>query len=199
MQLKGLILLSVLVLSACTASPPKNVDNICDMFDEKSSWYKKAKKSQDKWGSSIASMMAIIHQESRFVADAKPPRRKYLGFIPGPRLSSAYGYPQAKDETWNVYERATGRYGDDRDDFGDAIYFIGWYNNESYKRNKVPKWDARKLYLNYHEGHGGYRRGTYKKKTWLTGVSKKVADRSWKYKKQLETCEKRLKNRGWFW
>ena len=197
--LKYLCLLSALFFTACTTSPPKNLDNICAIFDEKRGWYDDAKDSQDDWGTSIPTMMAFIHQESRFVADAKPPRKKILGFIPGGRLSSAYGYPQAKEETWKVYQRSTGNYGHDRDDFADAVYFIGWYNDQSNRRNKIPKWDTAKLYLAYHEGQGGYARGSYKRKSWLIRVSKKVADRAWRYKTQLQKCEKQLQSRGWFW
>ena len=194
-----LLFLLLFAATACTSTPPKNLDDICETFEEKDDWYEDAKASQDKWGSSIPTLMAIIHQESRFVADARPPRKKFLGFIPGPRKSSAYGYPQAKDETWKVYQRSTGNYGHDRDDFADAVYFIGWYNDQTYRRNKVPKWDTAKLYLAYHEGQGGYSRGTYKKKAWLIRVSKKVADRAWRYRKQLEKCEEDLQDSGWFW
>jgi hypothetical protein len=35
--------------------------------------------------------MAIMKQESAFVADARPPRDWFLGFIPLGRPSSAYG------------------------------------------------------------------------------------------------------------
>jgi len=189
----------LLLQTACTTSPPQNPNNICDMFDEKRSWYDDAKDAEKAWGSQVHTIMAFMYQESRFVADAKPPRKKILGFIPGPRKSSAYGYPQAKDETWKVFQRSTGKYSYDRDDFGDAAYFIGWYNHQSYLRNKIPKWDTAKLYLAYHEGNGGYARQTYKKKKWLMKVSKKVADQAWRYKKQLQGCEKRLKDRGWFW
>ena len=65
-------------------------------FEEKDDWYDDAADARDEWGSPIPVMMAIMHQESRFQADAKPPRKKLLGFIPGSRLSSAYGYSQAK-------------------------------------------------------------------------------------------------------
>lgn len=183
---------------ACTTTPPQNPDNVCEVFREKKGWYKDAAKARDKWGSPIHTMMAIIHQESRFVADAKPPRRKILGFIPGPRKSSAYGYPQAKDETWETYERSTGEYGDDRDDFGDALNFIGWYNDQSYQRNHIPKYDTYQLYLAYHEGQGGFQRGTYKNKNWLQQVAKKVASQGWRYKTQLDSCEADLKKRHRF-
>lgn len=198
MSKKWLLWLLLPLVTACTTSPPSQVDNVCEIFREKSDWYEEAADARKEWGSPIYGMMAIMHQESRFVADAKPPRRKILGFIPGPRLSSAYGYPQAKDETWATYQRSTGEYGHDRDDFGDAINFIGWYNDQSNKRNKIPKWDVYKLYLAYHEGQGGYKRGTYHKKAWLKKVAKKVSKQSWRYKKQLESCEAELKKRDRF-
>ena len=198
LQRNRVVLIFCLVISACTTSPPKNMDDVCEIFREKGGWYDDAADARDEWGSGIHTMMAIIHQESRFVADAQPPRKYYLGFIPGPRPSSAYGYPQAKDETWEGYQRATGEFGHDRDDFGDAVMFIGWYNEQSYKRNKIGKWDTQKLYLAYHEGHGGFARGSYKKKQWLMDVSKKVSSRAWMYKKQLQTCQKELEDDGWW-
>jgi len=51
--------------------------------------------------------MAIIRQESSFQADAQPPRSRILWIIPGPRPSSAYGYSQALDGTWDWYRQAT--------------------------------------------------------------------------------------------
>ncbi len=53
-------------------------------FDEKDGWYEDAADAREEWGSPISVMMAIMHQESRFKAKAKPPRKKILGFIPGP-------------------------------------------------------------------------------------------------------------------
>ncbi|WP_096085970.1 hypothetical protein [Agaribacterium haliotis] len=185
-------------LGACVTSPPKNVDNICDIFDEKDGWYDDAKKASKRWGTPIAVNMAFIHQESRFVAKAKPPRKKYLGFIPGPRKSSSYGYSQAKDETWDWYKDKAPHWGADREDFDDAIDFIAWYNYLSHKKLGIAQNDAYRLYLAYHEGMGGYSRGTYKKKGWLTGVARKVQTRASKYQTQLNKCEKRLNSGWWF-
>jgi Uncharacterized protein conserved in bacteria len=182
----------------CASSPPKKQDNICHIFDEKDKWYKQAKKASKNWGIPIATNMAMMHQESRFVSKAKPPRKKILGFIPGPRKSSAYGYPQAKDETWDWYKDKAGRWGADRDDFEDAIDFVAWYNSISVKRNKIAANDTYRLYLAYHEGHGGYSRGTYKSKAWLTSVAKKVDSRARTYQQQLNKCENRLDS-SWWW
>ena len=195
----GLVIALVLMLAACATRPPDDVDNICAIFDDKRGWYRDAEKAEKRWGTPIPVLMAIVHQESRFVAKAKPPRKKILGFIPGPRPSNSYGYSQALKSTWQSYERSAGRYGADRDDFGDAIDFVGWYNQQSHERNGIQRSDAYRLYLAYHEGHGGYARGSYKDKDWLLRVARKVSDRAASYDRQLAACRDRLESSGgWF-
>jgi hypothetical protein len=193
----ALLLVAVLFLSGCTSSTPAQQDNVCEIFYEKKGWYKDAKRSQRKWGTPIPVMMAFIHQESRFRARAKPPRKKILWIFPGPRPASAYGYSQATNETWKAYKKSTGSWSADRNKFHDAIDFIGWYNDQSYRRNRIQKTDAFNLYLAYHEGQGGYAKKSYVKKGWLTDVANKVSNRSGMYQGQLKTCEKNL-NRNWF-
>ncbi len=199
MPYKLLILLAFIV-SGCTTTPPSDVNNICSIFREKDDWYDDAGDAQDRWGSPIPVMMAIMHQESKFQAKVKPPRKKILWVIPGPRPSSSYGYTQALDETWDTYIRDAGNYGADRDDFGDSIDFVGWYNHQSYRRSGIKKNDPYHLYLAYHEGHGGFNKRSYKNKKWLIGVAKKVSRRSATYTKQLNGCEKEFERSGWwFW
>lgn len=192
-----LLVLGAALLVGCATSQPSNVNNICDIFEEKNGWYDDAADARDEWGSPIPVMMAMMHQESRFKAKAKPPRKKIFGFIPGPRPSNAYGYSQALKSTWKSYKRSAGNYGADRDDFGDAIDFIGWYNYQSYKRNGISRSDTYRLYLAYHEGHGGYKRRTYRKKEWLINVARKVERKAATYQTQLAGCEEDLK-KGWF-
>jgi hypothetical protein len=195
---KILILPLLLSLVACTALPPKNGDNICSTFREKEDWYDGAKNSYTKWGVPISVQMAIMHQESHFVADAQPLRPWLLGFIPLPRASSAYGYAQAKDETWDNYQDKAGCWGADRDDFSDATDFIGWYCNISYTRLGISKLDTKNLYLAYHEGHGGYQRKSYLQKTGLVQIAEKVARRAKLFQSQLDECQHDLESKGWF-
>jgi hypothetical protein len=185
-------------LSACTTSPPGNVENVCSIFFEKDDWYEDAADARDEWNSPIPVMMAIMYQESRFSANARPARTKLFGFIPWTRPSNAYGYSQALESTWESYQRSAGRYGADRDDFGDSIDFIGWYNNRSHRENGIGRQDTYNLYLAYHEGHGGFRRGSYRSKPWLMNVARKVQRRANSYQTQLQGCEEKLKDRGWF-
>lgn len=196
---RAALLLSLLFVTGCTTTPPTQTGDLCEIFREKDDWYEDAADAREEWGSPISVMMAIMHQESRFKAKAKPPRKKILGFIPGPRPSSAYGYSQAKKTTWAEYKRSAGRYGADRDDFSDAIDFIGWYNAQSNKRSGISRRDPYALYLAYHEGHGGYNRATYRKKPWLLRVARKVESRAGTYRAQLLQCEENLKKkRGFF-
>ena len=196
----GLLIFSALCLlvAGCTASPPSQVDNICQIFEEKRSWHRDVKKSAQKWESSVPIIMAIIYQESRFRADAKPPRRRILGFIPGPRPSDAYGYSQALKDTWDIYRQQTGRRGADRDKFKDAVDFIGWYNQDSVTRLGIARQDAYRLYLAYHEGWGGYKRRTWQSKPWLTKVARNVRQRAATYERQLRSCPY-TEQKKWRW
>ena len=182
-----LSLMFSMLLSSC-ATAPSNPDNLCSVFAQKRGWKKHAERAQDKWGSSVPVMMAIMHQESRYVDNARPPRKRFLG-IPLWRISSSYGYAQAKDSTWKWYKDSTGRRWADRDDFDDAIDFIGWYNRQTNKQNGIALTDTYSLYLAYHEGHGGFRSGSYKQKEWLLNVAAKVRDRANLFSRQLRSCK----------
>jgi len=183
-----LILLLSLALAGCVTLPPKNSDNICSTFREKEDWFSDAVAVYRKWGLPVPVMMAIMHQESHFVADAKPPRPWVLGIIPWFRSSTAYGYAQAVDDTWDDYLDNAGDWGADRDDFADAADFIGWYSNISHNTLGIAKSDARNLYLAYHEGHDGYKRKSYLRKNDLRQIADRVAKRAKLFQKQLTTC-----------
>ncbi|RKF17549.1 hypothetical protein DBZ36_13860 [Alginatibacterium sediminis] len=187
----------VLVLSACSSSPPASPENLCEIFKEKRDWHKSALKMNKKWGTPVHVPMAMMYQESSFKHNARPPMEYFLGVIPTGRASSAYGYSQAKTLTWGDYVKETGNRGASRSNFDDAIDFMGWFTDKSQKINGVSKWDARNQYLNYHEGWGGYKRKTYNSKAWLVKVAGTVDQRSKRYAAQYNQCKDEL-NRGWF-
>lgn len=194
-----LILFLLIGLSGCASVPPSKPGDLCSVFRENDDWYAAALDSQKKWGTPIHVQMAIMHHESHFRSDARPPRSKLLGVIPWTRPSSAYGYAQAKDGTWDWYISKTGNSGADRDDFEDAIDFVGWYTNTTNRINGISKWDAYNQYLAYHDGHGGYKRGTWKKKAWLIKVAKRVQQTAGRYSQQLKRCKSSLSTGSSFW
>ena len=199
MKQKIVWLIYAFMLAACSSSPPKNINNICDIFREKGDWYDDAKASYERWGVPIHVQLAIIYQESRFKYDARTEMQYFLWFIPIGRKSTAYGYAQVKNDTWEWYMHSTGNDDADRDDFDDAVDFIGWYCRFSYDKLGISKWDAYNQYLAYHEGHGGFRNKTYNKKPWLIKVARKVDRLAKTYHTQLSKCEDELNSSWWFW
>jgi hypothetical protein len=191
-------LLIVLLLGGCMATPPEQVADVCEIFREKSGWYDGARDAEKRWGIPISVLMAMTYQESSYAARAKPPREKLLWVIPWFRPSSAYGYAQATDAAWRDYVRSTGRGGADRNDFDDAMDFVGWYNRRSADLIGLPRDDAYSLYLAYHDGPTGFRRGTWKSKGWLKDAARRVQRRASAYERQLDGCRDELEG-PWWW
>ncbi len=176
---------------------PGNLDDICTVFADRTDWYRAALKSVERWGTPAHVQMAIVRQESSFRFNARPARTKLLGFIPWTRPSNAYGYAQALDSTWVRYQSDTGRVYADRDDFDDAIDFVGWYTNLSNKSAGISKWDPYNQYLAYHEGQAGWSRGSFQQKSWLKRTAKRVDQRAREWSVQLQSCREELDDQWW--
>ena len=154
-------------------------------------------KAEERWGIPTPVNMAFIYQESGFKARAKPARRKFFWVLPGARPSTAFGYAQAVDGTWNDYLEQSGNWDARRDKFADAIDFVGWYNAMSRRINQIPTHDAAHLYFAYHEGNAGYARGTYREKSWLLNTGSRVQQNSERFNAQFTECQEGL-DKNWF-
>jgi hypothetical protein len=191
-----LVIASVIsaVVASCATTPQPSASEIadaCQLLKENRSWHTALRASAKEWGAPMGYQLAIIKQESSFDAKAKAPRgeRKFFGLIQGDRLSSANGYSQALDPTWETYKRDTGHGGADRHNFRDSADFIGWYFNTTGKRTGLGQYDYKAHYLAYHEGATGYLQGTWKKKTWLVQTANKVATQAARYESQISGCD----------
>lgn len=183
----------LLLLVSCGGgnySAPRNLENACAILDERPKYHDAMQRSERRWGVPVHVQMATIYQESRFIGNARTPHRYALGIIPMGRQSSAYGYSQALDGTWDDYRRSTGRHGARRNRMADATDFMGWYMDQSEKKLGISKWDAANQYLAYHEGRAGYMRGSYQEKAWLLRVAADVGSRADLYQRQLIACGK---------
>jgi len=188
-SLRSLVLIGF--VAACGSSnttAPRNLDNACSILDQRPSFERAMKRTERRWGVPVHVQMATIYQESKFVSNARTPLRFALGVIPMGRQSSAYGYSQALDATWDEYREDTGRRGARRNDIDDATDFIGWYMTGTRDQLGIRLNDARNQYLAYHEGRGGYSRGSYRAKGWLVSVAGRVQSRANTYQQQLRSC-----------
>ncbi|MDK3071567.1 lytic transglycosylase [Sedimentitalea sp. JM2-8] len=184
-------MMAMLILASCGGgfqSPPRNLNDACSIAEQRPKYIKAFKATERKWGVPVHVQMATIYQESRFRGDARTPYRYALGVIPMGRQSSAYGYGQALDGTWDEYRADTGRRGAKRDKIRDASDFMGWYMNQSREKNGIALTDARNQYLAYHEGNNGYARGSHNDKSWLLRVAGEVDARANLYQAQLAGC-----------
>ncbi|MFN3970346.1 MAG: lytic transglycosylase [Gemmobacter sp.] len=181
-----------LVLAACGGggnfSAPRDLENACAIVAERPAYFSAMRATERKWGVPVAVQMATIHQESKFIGDAKTPHQFALGIIPMGRQSSAFGYSQALDGTWEEYQRDQGRSGARRDRITDATDFMGWYMDLSQRNLGISKSDARNQYLAYHEGRNGYARRSFEAKPWLVTVAGRVQARAERYGAQLQSC-----------
>lgn len=174
-------------VAACS-TVPENTENICEIFEERGGWYKAASKSEKRWGAPVSLQMAILKVESGFNDDAKPKRKRFLGLVPLGRPSSAEGYAQAVDGTWESYKRSSGNGSADRSHFGDAADFVGWYVNKSTRELGISKSDAYRQYLAYHVGQTGYKRGAHRSNRTAQSAARRTQTQEASYARQLRRC-----------
>lgn len=183
----------LLALASCGGgnfSAPRNLDDACAILRQRPAYLKALRATERKWGIPVHVQMAAIYQESKFIGNARTPHRYALGVIPMGRQSSAYGYSQALDGTWEEYQRDQRRRGAKRDRITDATDFMGWYMNESSVELGIPRNDAEAQYLAYHEGRTGYANQSYLGKPWLVDVAAAIGARSEMYAEQLAYCRR---------
>lgn len=192
MRTRTVFIVALALLAGC-ATAPHQTRNVCAIFDQRDGWFnnwqRAAERAEREYGVPVPVLMATIYAESGFSPYARPPRTKLLGFIPWSRPSSAYGYSQALDGTWDKYQRETGHWSARRTNFADAIDFIGWYHQQSHLQLGIPLNDAYSLYLAYYVGPKGYVQGSWRGNAGLQATAKRVAGMASLYANQLQQCQ----------
>ena len=178
-------------LAGC-ASAPERINDICAVFDQNdgffNNWQRTAADTERKYGIPVPVLMATIRKESGFQSNARPPRDYYLGFIPGKRASSAYGYSQALDGTWAQYKAESGNFGARRSNFEDAVDFVGWYHARTVAAFGLPPDDTTNLYLAYYAGWSGFKSGAWRGNASVQKYARDAAKMAAAYKGQLQGC-----------
>ena len=162
---------------------PRDIENICSIFNQKEDWIDAARSSYEEWNLPIELMMAIIRYESSFIANARPLDAA------GKRISSAYGYAQSLDGTWDQYKKDTGFKDARRNNFADAIHFIGWYADGAMDVQKdLSPYDVIGLYVLYHNGWASLQADRKAPDSKVLEIATKVYKKTLIYHSQLKEC-----------
>ncbi|KQV84020.1 transglycosylase SLT domain-containing protein [Rhizobium sp. Root1220] len=192
MRVGTLLALVLLALVAGCATAPRQTRDICAVFEQRdglfTDWQREAVRAEKKYGVPVPILMATMYTESGFQPNARPPRTKLFGFIPWTRPSTAYGYSQALDGTWDHYQSATGNWAARRTNFADAIDFIGWYHAQNGQVTGIQLNDAYSLYLAYYSGPKGYMRGDWRSNAQLQKTAQRFSNMAATYEQQLRKC-----------
>lgn len=188
---------ALIVLSACNSSLSANSGDVCSIFAERTSWYRAVRAAEERWQTPRALNMASVYQKSSFWSRARPDREPFLWEFPRARPSSAFGYAQVLESTWQKYRQQSGNGSASRSDFADAVDFIAWYNANSRRISGIETTDAWALYYAYHEGNAGFQCGSHLRKRWLIQAADQVHQNSEKFGRQLDLCRSELE-KSWF-
>lgn len=66
----------VLLAASCgggSGDAPRSLDNACSILKERPKYARAFKATERRWGVPVHVQMATIHQESKFISDARPP------------------------------------------------------------------------------------------------------------------------------
>lgn len=182
-----LLILSLIQVYSWAGLRPVDYDRrICHVIKSNFGWTRSIKSASRRHDVSPGLLLSIIYHESGFQNQARPKPSKILGFIPW-QVSTAYGYGQIKNETWDWYKSHNPGWFQSRTNFSDTLDFIGWYYQLFLKKSSTNL-VHRDFYLAYHEGLGGYSRKSYEGNSWLIDKANKVALRAELYNEALREC-----------
>jgi len=173
-----LALVCAIASSTGTAKADGTLRDACKLFQKRIGWYTAASDVSAKWQIPVPVILAVIHQESRFKAKAAA------------KTTTAYGYAQVLDGTWQEYKEETNFDHAVRTSFSDSAEFIGWYMAQTRQRIGIPLDDVAGHYLAYHQGHVGYRSARWKDNPKLVAIAHKVANLAKTYAEQMRNCGK---------
>lgn len=181
------VLLSMMIVSFGLALGPVDYDRrICRVLKTNWGWSRSLKKVSKRYDISPGLLLSIIYHESGFKPYARPKRDKLLGVIPW-QMKTSFGYGQIKDETWKWYQGHNPGWFQSRTNFSDTLHFIGWYY-QLFLTKAQSDLIQRDFYLAYHEGLGGYSRGSYDGNEWLLNKANSVVLRAEMYNEALKDC-----------
>lgn len=167
----------VLMLSGCFGSSTKPALLICEELDDNEEWVEPAVLAQQKYGTPISLSLVLLE-------------------LPLSDLDKKHVRPRSAD--WDEYRIRSERWDASPQVPADAVDFIGWFTQQSVKRNNIAWQDAGEHYLALRLGHGGYHRFEADKYPELAQQTKGVELRAQRWSNELQACKGQWQGESWF-
>jgi len=177
---------------------PDQVDAVCESPFTR--WYRAADRLHpgSRFIFTTRDKEAWLQSVERWLHRREPPKESSIWFKHRMHHSGRVTFDrEVHSDLYDAHHESVMRYFADRDDFGDAIDFVGWYTDLSAKSVGISKWDPYNQYLAYHEGQAGWKRKSYSTKRWLKETARVVDYRAKEWGAQLARCEDELDD-GWW-
>lgn len=172
------VVLISFALVGCFGSGAKHVEpDICELLDENDEWLKPLANAQANYGTPVSLTLALLEQ-------------------PLSEFDKAHVLPRTAD--WDEYRVRTENWAASPRNIEDAVDFIGWFSQESIKRNKLSWSNVSAHYLSYRLGHGGYHRYDAEKYPELKMKADKIQQQSHKWQQSLKRCQLQWRDESWF-
>lgn len=168
--------------------------DMCAYYARYPKRYKVQKQYEGASGLSMIDVHTLLELESSVTPYAVPwKKQKRFGLTVLKAQSSAYGYAQVLNATWQDYEQSYPGFWLYRSNFYDSIHFAHWYRNAFHSSLKAST--LYEFYLLYHDGPGRYQRGDASS----LSLAKKAHARTNVQRKIWEDCKKSVEWRSnWY-
>ncbi len=175
---KVLSLLTLLTgLSGCFGSEVRQQLNICAELDNNDEWIEATVSTQLKYGAPISLSLALLE-------------------LPLFDLDKKHVRPRAAD--WDEYRIRSESWDASPHEVADAVDFIGWFTQQSVKRNSISWGDVSAHYLALRLGHGDYHRFDKSKFPELNLQAQQVGLRAQRWQRELTACKQQWQNESWY-
>lgn len=167
----------IVILSGCFGSTVKQNLQICEELDDTDDWVEPAMLAQKKYGTPLALSLALLE-------------------LPLSELDKKHVRPRAAD--WDEYRIRSERWDASPNSPEDAIDFIGWFTQQTVKRNKIGWQNVKEHYLALRLGHGGLQRFDQALYADLALQAKGVELRAKRWSGELNSCQEQWQGESWY-
>ena len=179
----GVLVVSLMGLTGCFGGFGKSAvkeqpqQNICEVLQREKAWIQPALTTEQRYGTPLSLTLALLE-------------------TPLTELDKKHVKPRAAD--WDEYRIRSERWDASPNNVDDATDFIGWFTQESVKRNNIPLNDVSAHYIALRVGHGSYHRLQPDKYPSLLQQAEQIELKAEQWQSELALCRGHWQKESWY-